>query len=48
MSGETLNVHLRQAFELAGEPVRECCSFWIMAVGDICGLLHRRRALWQA
>ena len=22
MSGETLNVHLRQAFELAGEPVR--------------------------
>ena len=22
MSGETLNVHLRQAFQLAGEPVR--------------------------
>ena len=28
MSGETLNVHLRQAFELAGEPVHTCCSFW--------------------
>ena len=27
-TGETLNVHLRQAFELAGEPVRQCCSFW--------------------
>ena len=28
MSGETLNVHLRQAFEVAGEPVHRCCSFW--------------------
>ena len=28
MNGETLNVHLRQAFELAGEPVHQCCSFW--------------------
>ena len=28
MSGETLNVHLWQAFELAGEPVHQCCSFW--------------------
>ena len=27
MTGETLNVHLQQAFELAGEPVRQCCSF---------------------
>ena len=28
MSGETLNVHLRQAFDLAGEPVRLCRSIW--------------------
>ena len=28
MSGETLNVHLRQAFDLAGEPVCRCCSIW--------------------
>ena len=26
MSGETLNVHLWQAFDLAGEPVRQRCS----------------------
>ena len=28
MSGQTLNVHLRQAFDLAGEPVRQCFRFW--------------------
>ena len=27
MSGETLNVHLRQAFELAGEPVLDAAAF---------------------
>ena len=27
MSGETLNVHLRQAFELAGEPVLYAAAF---------------------
>ena len=27
-SGETLNVHLRQAFDLAGEPVCRCYSIW--------------------
>ena len=27
MSGETLNVHYRQAFELAGEPVLDAAAF---------------------
>ena len=27
MGGETLNVHLRQAFELAGEPVLDVAAF---------------------
>ena len=27
MSGETLNVHLRQAFEIAGEPVLDAAAF---------------------
>ena len=47
MSGETLDVHLRQAFELAGEPVLDAAAL-DAAVTDICGLLHRRHALWQA
>ena len=36
MSGETLNVHLRQAFVIAGEPVRECCSFWTRLTSVAC------------
>ena len=48
MSGETLNVHLRQAFDLPGEPVLLMLQHLDMAVGDICSVLHRRRALWQA
>ena len=33
MTGETLNVHLRQAFELAGDPVRQSCSLWTRLSG---------------
>ena len=41
MNGETLNVHLRQAFDLAGEPVHWCCSIWTglpVTWGQQCGL----------